>query len=181
MTSVSQEIVSGIKRFLGGFLGLARLEGQTLVTSIGHKTYLALATTLIFTLSAVWLSIGGVILLARTMPLEQAAGAMAGIFLVAGAVAVLVGRRQTLKSSMAATSQISSETEQREALVEQIQSANRDIVEASQDLKEAAVDALNPIPNVKDFVVKHPAATVLGGLALGLFVGSQTNQQHRRA
>lgn len=199
MAEASEGVVNSAKRFLGALFGLARIETGVLMKGLGARARGELAAAGASIIAWAWLSAALAFVLSRYFPLEWIALAMSVAFFVVAAASRAGSRKRTVGLSKEARELITkysdalrekegaallpdaalplAEDAPKEGrtteLVRELESAREEVSESSSQLKAAAADALNPVPEIRHFVAKHPGAAVLGGLAMGVLLGTR--------
>lgn len=177
---IVNNLKSSAKSYASGVMELVRYEAVSIMEKAGTKAVIFVMAFLVFSMAAGWLSFAMVSFLTRSLTIE-AASAIMGMLLLAGGYALV----QTQKPKSGNKTQLDPNADkidspQKQILLNQIEGAKAEFIDSAREVKSISIEqtrhlkeSLSPTKSVKAVVTNNPGAILLGGFALGVFLGTK--------
>ena len=169
--TLKNEMKSSAKHYVSGVLKLIRFESEAFIEKLEIKVTVGVLMFVVFAMAIGWLSFSLVTLLSRVIALESAGAIMGAILLLVGVILMQTQKPGHEKSSENVSKKVSSL--QKQILLNQIDDAKTNFLGSAKEVKIITLETLNPAKNIQTVVNNNPGTLLLGGFALGVFLGTK--------
>lgn len=169
--SLKDNLKSSAKLYISGVTELIRLEAASKLKNIGTKAWIFVLLFVIFSLAGGWLSFALVSFLSRSITVEAASAVMGILLLLSGYLLMQTQKQKQPNKADDVLEKVASP--QKQILLNQIESSKSEFLESAKEVKSVTLETLNPAHSIKTVVTNNPGIIILGGFALGVFLGTK--------